>query len=212
MLNNHLKYPQFDNLEYTPELEYGFTRYQKLSPAKPGDVIDSLNSQKNKSKWHPYFYENIYNSSGLSFTYAKKPLVLYFYSKSWGDAAIAHLKLLNSIQQEIQYHQGNVLIITDDTDELRQVLWDHSLTLQVAEDKSKELASLFGIYSENSPAWSRYAGIEENVPLPAVYVLDHSRQVVFEYANEDINTGLPANGIIASTAQSHEYLFNKKSA
>jgi peroxiredoxin len=210
MLNNNLKYPAFDTLELFTDLELNMQTYTKLKPAKPGDFIDGLNITKNK--WHPFFNENVYNQSGITFSYTKKPLVLYFYSSQWGATSIAHLKQLNSQLQQIQYHYGNLLIITDNDDDIKQALWDHSLSLQHYTDTKHELSQLLGIYADNSPAWNRYAGVDQNVPLPSVYVLDSLRQVAFAYANEDILTGLPLNYITETVYQSNKYLSNKKSA
>ncbi|OKS87319.1 redoxin domain-containing protein [Mucilaginibacter polytrichastri] len=212
MLNQHLKYPLFDTLEVITELEYTTQTYAKLNPAKPGDFIYGLSAPKNRDKWHPFFDENIYNQSGVSFSYTKKPLVLYFYSSQWGEAGIAHLKQLSTLQQEIQYHYGNLLVITDNAEDLKQALWDHSLSLQFYADQQHELAQLIGIYGENSPTWNRYAGVEHNVPLPSVYVLDSLRQVAFAHVNEDILAGLPLADITGAVYQSNKYLADKRSA
>jgi peroxiredoxin len=210
MLTNNLKYPAFDTLELTTELEFNMQTYTKLRPAKPGDFISGLSQANNK--WHPLFDENVYNQSGVTFSYTKKPLVLYFYSSQWGATSIAHLKQLSSAQQQIQYHYGNLLVVTDNEDDIKQALWDHSLSLQYYNDSKHELSQLLGIYADNSPAWNRYAGVDQNVPLPSVYVLDSLRQVAFAHANEDILTGLPLNYIAEAVYQSNKYLSNKRSA
>ncbi len=189
MLNNNLKYPTFDTLEIITDLEYNPQTYTRLKPAKPGDFINGLSAANNRDKWHPFFEENIYNQSGTSFSYTKKPLVLYFYSGQWGETGIAHLKQLNDLQQQVQYHYGNLLVITDNAADIKQALWDHSLSLQFYADSKYELAQLLGIYADNSPAWNRYAGVDQNVPLPSVYVLDSLRQVAFAHA---MKISLPA--------------------
>jgi peroxiredoxin len=210
MLNNNLKYPAFDTIELTTELEFNSQAYTKLRPTKPGDFISGLSQANNK--WHPIFDENIYNQSGITFSYTKKPLVLYFYSSQWGATSIAHLKQLNGVQQQIQYHYGNLLVVTDNDDDIKKALWDHSLSLQYYNDSKHQLSRLLGIYADTSPAWNRYAGVDQNVPLPSVYVLDSFRQVAFAHANEDILTGLPLNYITEAVYQSNKYLSNKKSA
>lgn len=210
MLNHKLQFPTFDILELTTELEYSGQTYSKLKPARPGDFSNGLSQGKNK--WHPFFDENVFNQTGTTFSYTKKPLVLYFYSAQWGAISIAHLKQLNSQLQQIQYHQGNLLLITDNEDDIKQALWDYSLSLPYYNDPKHDLAHLLGIYDDNSPAWNRYAGVDQNVPLPSVYVLDGARQVAFAYANEDLLTGLPLNYITEAVYQSNKYLSAKKSA
>lgn len=188
MITHARQYPQFDFLEATPELEFSFKRYEKLVPLKSGDHVPAFTAASNRGRWHHFFDENLFSVSRRSFTYTRKPLLLYFFDSAWGEAAEAHLKQLDALRSELRLNQTNLLIVTSGSaDQLQQLSWDNGLLLEVYADKKNQLAELLNIYSEQNPAWNRYAGVEDNVALPALYLLDHTRQIVYAYANEDIN-------------------------
>ncbi len=213
MQNNKIHHTPFDSLEYVSELEYDNQSFSRLNPAKAGDFVAGLSAQKNKGKWHPFFDENLYSQSGISFTYTKKPIVIYFYAKQWGEIGNGHLKQLHAIQEEIRYHSGNLLIVSAEHESfLKQVSWKLNLSLSYYSDPENELSGLFGVYSDHSPSWTRYAGIDQNVPLPALYVLDHSRQVVFDFDNDEISETLPLENAINTLYQSNKQLAARRSA
>jgi peroxiredoxin len=211
--NNNLKYPEFDTLEIVQELEYHIQSYEKLTPVVAGEVITKLIAPQANSK-HSFFQGNAFKQPASVAPYLNKTLVVYFYSKHWGDVGLAHLKQLNAIRHEVKYHDANLLIIdADGTDsDLQRVIWTNNLSLTTYNDDGNKIAELFGVYSEKSPAWSKYAGVEENVPLPSLYVLDQSLQVVFAHANEDILTNLPVNDISNAVYQANTYFANRRSA
>ncbi|WP_158826796.1 redoxin domain-containing protein [Mucilaginibacter lacusdianchii] len=210
MLNQRLNFPAFDALEYTPELEFSNNRHVALSPLKYGSTVIELDSQ---GKTHSFLSENLFNNFGISFSYITKPLVLYFYSQEWGTAGIQHLKQLNGMRHELDIYNINVLVIhSERAEKLNRTFWEHNISLEAYHDANHEIARLFGIFHENSPAWSKYAGVENNIPLPAVYALDHERKVVFDFANQDIQTHIPVNELKNAVATYAQYSSHKKSA
>lgn len=206
-----LNYPSFDLLETQFELEYKPRLYQKLSPVKVGDVIIDLLKHQTQNI---FLSKNDVNRKGQIAPYLHKTLIIYFYSKQWGSTSLGHLKQLNAIRNDVKYHDGNLLII--DTDEpnsgISDLLWTQNLILPTYADPHQNIAKLFGIYSENSPAWISYAGIDQNASLPAVFVVDHFLRVVYAHANEAINTSLSVDRIVDSVYQSNHYQSGKKSA
>jgi len=82
----------------------------------------------------------------------------------------------------------------------------------VHKDTDYQLAKLFKIYADNSPAWSRYSGLEKNVPLPSVFVLDHNLQVVYALSNEDIIANIKIDEITNAVYLANNYLAGKKTA
>jgi peroxiredoxin len=214
MLNTSLKYPAFDNLELTTELEYSFQPYEKLHPVKTGDTITGLLNYPVWQKQKASVADPVFTQPGSAVSYLNKILVVYFYSRHWGPTSLAHLKQLNAIRHEVKYHDGNLLIIDADGEEssLQQTLWNNNLSLPVYADPGNQIAGLFKVYSEKSPAWSRYTGLEENVPLPATFVLDHFLRVVFDHNNEDISNSVPVQDVVNAVYQANTYLAGRKSA
>ena len=214
MSNTKFKYPAFDTLELTTEPIYNYHPYEKLQPVKVGDNKTALLNFLAKEKQNIFAVEPAFQHSGSAAPYLNKILVIYFYSEQWGETSLSHLKQLNAIRHEVKYHDGNLLIIDADGKQgnLQQMLWNSNLSLPVYADPDNHIAKLFNIYSEKSPAWSRYSGVEENVPLPSTYVLDHFLRVVFDHSNEDIYSTLPVHDIVNAVYQTNTFLAERKSA
>lgn len=210
MSNTILKYPAFDSLETQVELEYSNHIYQKLQPVTAGETVSDLIHHQ------PYNFSGSQSAQhkGASLPYLNKILVVYFYSKHWGGTALEHLKQLNAIRNEVKYQDGSILIIDGDgpDSKLQQLLWSNNLSLPVYADPGHQIAGLFKVYSESSPAWSRYAGIDANAPLPATFVLNHFLRVVFAHANEEIESRIDTNQVVNAVYQSNHYQAGKKTA
>jgi len=210
MSSNISKYPSFDKLESQVDLEYSNHIYQKLQPVATGETVSEL------LRYQPSNFSGSQNTqrSGSSLPYLNKILVVYFYSKHWGATALEHLKQLNAIRNEVKYHDGSILVIDGDgpDSKLQQLLWSNNLSLQVYTDPGHQIAGLFKVYSESSPAWSRYAGIDANAPLPATFVLNHFLRVVFANANEGIETRIGTDQVVNAVYHSNHYQAGKKTA
>lgn len=215
MLNKTLKFPAFDLLETTPELTYNNEQvYEKLKPVKLGDTLNNLLDQQTRKTVNALSGAYGLNQGGVSAPYLNKILVVYFYSKHWGSVSLEHLKQLNAIRNEVKYHDGNLIVIDSDGPEstLQHLLWNNNLSLPIYADQGHKIATLFGVYAQNSPTWNRYAGIDENIPLPAAYVVDHFLKVVFNHSNEEISTDLQINELVAAVYQSNHYQAGRRSA
>jgi peroxiredoxin len=204
---HNLLYPVFDHLELTEALELTFESFKKLSPAKAGSVATDLQNAYHPGRWHKFFDEIILDTNSHAFRYEHKPLLLYFYEEDWAPVANEHLRQLNAIQNELRHWQINTLVITAKSlQSFLDVTWADGLSLQVYEDTDNELAGLLGLHADDSPAWSQYAGIERNIALPGLYLLDGTRQIAFAHANEDILQTLPLQKLINELpAQEYEH-------
>jgi peroxiredoxin len=207
-------YNEFDKLEYTPELDISsFQSYTPLRPLQTGQLVTGLQSPYIQSKFHPFFDENLFGFSGHSFRYIKKPLLLYFYSSGWGEVGLQHLKQLQAVQQDLLLHNTNILVVhSGNTAGVEELKWRHQLQIATHQDNEHHIAQLLGLYAEQSPAWSKYPGIETNIPLPAVYVLDHERRIAFDYPNAGLETTLPVKDVFTAVANYTAYELQRKSA
>ena len=108
------------------------------------------------------------------------------------------MKQLNTIQHEIKANGGNLLIIADERDDdLQNKAWEHNLSLNFYYDTENEIAKKFRVYSDENPAWNRFSGVDENVSLLATYVIDPSRQVIYDHLNLNFNEAFPVSEIIS---------------
>jgi peroxiredoxin len=213
MSSKKYNFPVFETLELTTEPEYNNQRYETLKPIKVGDKINGLTTYKGFKQQGGHFAK-VMSRQSSSASQLNKTQVLCFYSKHWGEAGLTHLKQLHAIRHEVKYHDANLLIIDADGEDsvLKHTLCINNLQLPVYDDSNNMIAKLFNIYSEKSPAWSNYAGLDTNVPLPSVFVLDHYLQVVFDFSNQEIASDLPLQNIINAVYQANNYLADKKIA
>jgi peroxiredoxin len=200
MLSTISKYPFFDLSEIIPEPDFSYKSYKKLQPVKTGNLIPDINLGTDFKRW-----KNFYNgapthgSISLKHLYGK-PLAIAFYSKHWQDRGIEQLKQLNAIQTEIKANGGNLLILTDEAgdEQLAKITWENNLSLNFYHDIDNEIAAQFRVYSEEDPTWNRFSGIDVNIPLLAIYVIDTERHVIYDHVDRDLSATFIADDIIAS--------------
>jgi peroxiredoxin len=214
MLTTISKYPFFDLSEIIPEPDFSYKPYKKLQPVKTGNLIPDINLVTDFKRW-----KNFYNgapthgSISLKHLYGK-PLAIAFYSKYWQDRGIEQLKQLNAIQTEIKANGGNLLILTDATgdEQLDKITWDNNLSLNFYHDINNEIAEKFRVYSEDDPTWNRFSGIDVNIPLLAIYVIDTERHVIYDYVDRDLSNTFVADDLIASIYEASITNTRRKSA
>ncbi|MDB5004292.1 MAG: hypothetical protein JWQ34_2517 [Mucilaginibacter sp.] len=214
MLTTINKYPFFDLSEIIPDNDITYKSYKALKPVKTGNLIPDINLVTDYKRW-----KNFYNGApthgpiSLKHLYGK-PLTIAFYSKHWGEYGVEQLKQLNTIQSEIKANGGNLLVLTNEAgnDQLAKLTWEHSLSLNFYHDINNEIASKFRVYSENDPTWNRFSGIDVNIPLLAIYVIDTDRHIVYDHINRDLSNTFIADDIIAAVYNAALTTNHKKSA
>jgi len=213
MRSSILKLSRLETIELTTDLEFAVTGFQKLTPVKAGTVISALSAECNTTSSHPFFDELGLNNDVHSFTNGRKPLLLYFYEQEWGAVSLNHLQQLQAVQTELRDHNINLLVITAGSiKKLEQLSWEKSWPIEVVEDTNNHLATLLQIYSEESPAWGSYSGINNNISLPALYLLDSGYRVAFDYANQDLHANLPLEEVIQAAAHAPQFGQARRSA
>ena len=171
----------------------------KISPVQSGGYLPQFEIAASYKRWHPLFSEQITDLSLFRFQYNYKPLLVYFYEQDWGDIATGHLRQLHNISGQLHLKGTNLLIITSASREsLTYLSWKEIWSLRTYHDPQNELASILKIYSDDYPSWNTYSGINENIALPALYLLDHSRQVAFAFPNEYLSANLPLREVFAA--------------
>jgi len=171
----------------------------KISPVQSGGYLPQFDIAANYKHWHPLFNEQITDLFLHRFQYNYKPLLVYFYEQAWGDIATGHLRQLHHISGQLHLKGTNLLIITSASrDSLTYLSWKEIWSLRTYHDPQNELASILKIYSDDYPSWNTYSGINENIALPALYLLDHSRQVAFAFPNEYFSANLPLREVFAT--------------
>lgn len=199
-MSTYTQYPTFDLIEIVNELEFSFSKRKPLQPLKTGALVRGFGLDKTFNNWHHFFNGSASYGHLLIRKLLSKPLVVSFWSPQWGEYGVAHLRQLNTLQQEIRALGGNLLIVTGDATQkqIEDITWANSLSLSFYVDADHRLGKTFGIYSEQNPAWNRYSGVETNISLLATYALDAAQHVVYDHIDTDIYQPVNADLLLAA--------------
>lgn len=196
---NISKFPYFDLSEIIHEPDFAFKPFQASRPIKAGDVLPDFPLQKDNANWQQFANGAEVNIPVSLNQLFNKPLVIGFYSYHWQQYGLDLLLQLNAIQGDINAAGGNLLIISAEKErKLEKIAWDNSLSLNFYFDKEKEIASKFGIYSENDPVWNKFSGIDTNVPTLATYVISPSGQIGYDHIDQDFSRTFPSKEIVSA--------------
>jgi len=204
----------FELAEIVAELELPLRIVKPLKSLKSGDGLYDFNLQKDNINKQRFVKSAAVNSSVLFKQLAGKPLILFFYSAAWQERGVQYLTQLNSINCEIAKLGVNLLVVSPDEGGqlLEQTIWDNSLYLNFYSDQENILARKFGIYSDEDPAWDKYSGIDVNVPLLSVYMLNADNQIIFDHIDRDLEGPLPSSVILDAVNSEVSLSQKRKSA
>lgn len=196
---NISKYPYFDRSEIIAEPDFLFKTYQPLKPIKAGNILPDFTLEKENWRWQQFLNGVEVHHPALLHQLLNKPLVIGFYSNQWQSYGVDLLKQLDTIQQGVKAHGGNLLIIGAERErKLEKLAEKHSLSLGFYFDTDNRIAEKFGIYSEYDPIWNKFSGIDINVPLLATYVISPSGYTVYDYIDHDFSGVFPAEDIVSA--------------
>ena len=208
------KYPFFDLSEIISDTDIAIKTFKTLRPVKAGNQVPDFSLTSTYSRW-----QNFYNGAPtfgpvLLKQLLSRPLVVGFYSHHWKENGLDLLKQFNAAQFEIKANGGNVLIVTAEqsNDELAKLAWEHGLSLNFYYDNNYELAKAFRVFSEEDPTWNRFSGVDENVPLLATYVIDTTRQIVYDHVDRDLSETFSTNEVIAAVYEAALIQNSRRSA
>lgn len=207
------QYPFFDLSEIIHEPDFTFKPYQPLRPVKTGNYLPGFTLNKGYTHWQHFFNGTKTHGPLLLRQLLNKPLVISFYSPEWKAHGLEQLKQLNAIQREVKASGGNLLVITTANErELEKLVWENNLSLNFYFDPSFSIARGLRIYDETDPVWNRFSGVDTNVPLPATYVIDASRQVVFDHTNLNFIENFSSAKLISAVYEASLAVNLRKSA
>ena len=163
------------------------TSYHKVQPVKNRGLLPSIRVNAEVGVWQnlPVYLES------NSFFYLhdllnEGPLVLSTYSPAWEKYGATHLDRLNKAFEVISKLGANMLVIsTEHFKHIIHTVQDYGIEFNVVQDLNNKISEALGVYSEFEPVWDRIAGISEDVPFPATFVISRNRYIVYDYVDKD---------------------------
>lgn len=122
-----------------------------------------------------------YLSLPLEQSDARTPLVVIFFTPSAGKEARKEVRFLEGLAADVQVMGGRLLILSA----IERRHWNHLLSdpnsLSIHYDKDNRIAEDNGLFDPANPSWKFISGLDEDAPVPALYVLRPGGRIVYSY-------------------------------
>lgn len=126
-----------------------------------------------------------------------QPLVVAFYSVNWngyGDALIAELIAKHAA---IEAAGARLLVLSSEGKKHFSQFNRQPLPFDVVRDAQHRIARKAGIYKESDPIWGRVAGVNADVPVPAVYLITPSLEITYSFADVNLEQRFSADELLS---------------
>ncbi|RCR67868.1 redoxin domain-containing protein [Larkinella punicea] len=187
--------PEDSDLYSIPQV---FRKLTPISPLKTGQKAPLFGLHRQRAigqyiTWQTDYSKTVHLHDWLQ----TGPLVVAFYSAGWSGYGNRYLQKLTRLYAHIQENGGTLLVLSPDSLESLQTLVEqHDLPFTIAQDVDNQIAAKFGVYSTEDPVWNLIAGITEDVPYPALFVVAPNRQIQFSYADRNFTEIFPAGELL----------------
>ncbi|ASZ12377.1 peroxiredoxin family protein [Chitinophaga pendula] len=155
----------------------------KISPAQNGTTLPPIFLHNNNSIVTAPALKDLSGPTSIC-RLLDKPLVLAFHSIHWNEYGTRLLLDLQDIQEDIRIMGGRLLVLsTEDKAQLQDLLDAHAFSFGIVQDKDHAIAKKVGIFDEADPVWNRVSGIDAHVPIPAIYVISPTQEIVYSFVD-----------------------------
>lgn len=124
------------------------------------------------------------------------PLVISTYSPAWNEYGKEHLQVLNKAYSRIRKSGASLLLLS--TEYFKNIVYtvqEFNIAYNVLQDHENRISEVLGVYSEYEPVWDRIAGITEDTPFPATFVIGSDRRVLYSFVSKDFEYLVPTKEI-----------------
>jgi len=175
-------------LEGTPSV----SNYYGFSPLKKGDLLPVIKHPASQiihpgSSIQENLPKDITPVELAALGNGKRPLVILF-RPTFNHNPFGQIEFLNTLQADIQIMGGSLLIVSNaPIRDLNRQLHQFS-HLWVLSDPHNSLAEKFGLFTPDNPIGDWLSGIDDNIPLPAFYVVLPNGEISFHYIDYNFRT------------------------
>lgn len=169
-LSNYYGYTPLKKGDYLPEI------------AHPASHILFPGGRENKNQLGDITPVNLKDLS-----VENRPLVILF-RPTYHQQILPHIELLETLQKDIQVMGGSLLIISNaGIRDLGRQLQEHK-ALWVLSDPHNSVAEQFGLFTPDNPIGDWLSGIDDNIPLPAFYLVLPNGAISYHYVDYNFRT------------------------
>lgn len=183
------------------ELEYINSAPKDRTPIKPlqaGETLPSFHINKKNIIAASDSLKSVNGSLSITLL-LDRPLVLAFHSVYWNDYGVKRLKDLKEVYGDIRAMGGQLLVVTtEEKKDFDAVTGELQLPFASIWDQHNHIARKAGIYSPSDPIWDRLAGIEEDVPVPGIFVLTPSLKITYSAVDKWLSNEFSKKDLLAA--------------
>ena len=145
---------------------------------------------------------------------SQKPTVLIFYRGGWCPYCNKHMAQLQQAEKKLVEMGYQILAISPDQPKyLKQSMGKHDLDYTLLSDSPMEAAKAFGLafklddatlerYKEYDLDLAERSGYNHHLlPVPAVFLVDTSGMIHFQYVNPDYKTRINSNVLLTAAEE-----------
>ncbi|MBV8255130.1 MAG: redoxin domain-containing protein [Chitinophaga sp.] len=131
-------------------------------------------------------------------TLTAQPLVVIFYSIHWNGYADDLLEQVAALHPVIEAAGAKLLLVSSENRKQFEAVNQQPLSFDVVYDEGFQLAKKAGIYRKSDPIWGFVAGVNEDVPVPAVYVITPDLSIKYAFIDKYLEHPLQPADLLAA--------------
>ncbi|MDI9880628.1 redoxin domain-containing protein [Flectobacillus longus] len=155
-----------------------------------GKQFPTLSFAKENGEWNIDFPEDQQQLS-LEEIAQGKPILITYYIPEWKEYADQQLWLLQKSVRRLSELGVQILTITNLTcAKIKELKQNKKLTFSIYCDDNQQIAKSIGLLSEHTPCTQMYAGISENIPLPASFLVLANGLIIHHFIDIELQSYL----------------------
>jgi peroxiredoxin len=127
-----------------------------------------------------------------------QPTVVVFYSWHWNRYGDRLWEELKQSQAAIEAAGARLLIVSAEDKKQAKAVHPENWEVDIVYDAQFRIARQVGLFNDTDPIWGRVAGVNEDVPTPAVYVLNAASEIHYAFVDTYLQSALPVEEITAA--------------
>ena len=155
-----------------------------------GKQFPSFHFTKENGDWSIDFPEDKQQFS-LEEIAQGKPILITYYVPEWKEYAEQQLWLLQKSVRRLSELGVQILTITNlSIPKIKELKSSEKINFSIYHDVNQEIAKAIGLLSEQSPCTQFYAGISENLPLPASFLVLANGLIIHHFIDTELQSYL----------------------
>jgi len=120
-----------------------------------------------------------------------KPLLITYFAPEWGEYSTQQLWLLQKSVRRLTELGVKILTLTNiNREQIEELCLREKLKFSLYFDENQHLAKSIGIFFEQTPCTHFYAGISENIPLPASFLVLPNGLIIHHFIDIELKSYL----------------------